>query len=228
MSVNGGDMGQPITTIHQIEITSRCNLTCTYCPSPKLQRSKIDMSVDIYGESMKWVEFYRKKGTQGELNLAGIGESTMHPRFVQYVEMARKSIGPILPIVIATNGLLITDEMAKELKPFNLQFWVSLHRPEKAGPAVEILKRWGLLIGVSADPSVAAIDWAGQLDWHVSADRSPCPWLRRGWGMVLSDGRITTCCLDASGVGVVGNIFDDVSQIKLNRYTLCQDCHQDP
>lgn len=215
-----------VTSLHQIEITSRCNLTCSYCPSPKLKRPKVDMDLQTYRRALEWVSYYVSRGTQGELNLAGIGESTMHPDFIEYVALARAAVGPGGRLVLATNGLLITEEMAKALVPYNPRMWVSLHRPEKAGPAVEILKEYGLINGVSSDPSMSAINWAGQVDWHVSAPPgSQCDWLAAGWVMVMADGRLTTCCLDASGAGVVGHVNDPLGGAEVAPYGLCSGCH---
>jgi len=32
----------PFQQIHQIEITSRCNLRCKYCVHPHMERAKVD------------------------------------------------------------------------------------------------------------------------------------------------------------------------------------------
>ena len=219
---------RPLTSLHQIEITSICNLRCSYCTWPKMPRPKVHMARETYGKALRWVRHFRDLGTQTELNLAGIGESTMHPDFVEYIRLAREAVGPHIRLVLATNGLLVTDEMAEALKPYDLRIWVSLHRPEKAGPAIEILKRHGLLNGFSADPSTASINWAGQVEYHVSARRGPCDWLTQGWAMAMADGRITTCCLDATGAGVVGTLDDAPDSIRTRPYGLCKDCHLVP
>lgn len=217
----------PLQQIHQIEITSRCNLRCRYCVHPTMARSKMDMTVQTFERAIELARRFKAKGTQGSLNLAGIGESTMHPKFVEFVAHAREVLGDDQDLVIATNGVAVTDALAQALKPYKLRVYVSLHRPEKAGPAVEMFKRAGLIAGVSADPSVSATDWAGQIKWHVSAARTPCPWVRQGWGIVLSDGRITRCSFDGTGVGVLGHVDDDPSTLMTSPYSLCASCHQD-
>lgn len=212
---------------HQIEITSRCNLRCRYCPSPKLPRPKQDMDEATYRAALGWARLFVSRGWQRELNIAGIGESTLHPEFVRYVHLAREAIGPDCHLVFSTNGLLMTDELARAIAPARPEVGVSLHRPEKAGPAIEALKRAGILSAVSADPSVAATNWAGQVDWHVSAGRRPCIWVRHGLFFVLSDGRVSRCCYDASGVGVFAHVTDDLTKYGTSPYVLCRTCEQD-
>lgn len=216
-----------LTQIHQIEITSRCNLRCKYCVHPTMKRVKEDMSLETFERALHWAKHFQRQGTQGSLNLAGIGESTMHSRFLEYLGLARVVLGDAQELVLATNGLLVTDELAQAMIPFRPRVFVSLHRPEKAGPAIEALKRAGLIAGVSADPSIAATDWAGQIKWHVSAQRTPCPWVRGGWGMVLSDGRVTRCSFDGTGIGVFAHVRDDLGEAYTTPYSLCKSCHQD-
>lgn len=219
-----------IKSLHQIEITSRCNLRCKYCPHPKMQRPKMDMDIGTFGVALKWAKKFAQAGTQPELNLAGIGESTLHPQFEEFVAMAADAVeGTACQLILATNGIEIVKrpELANILKTYNVQTWVSLHRPEMAGQAIEILRPTGILRGVSADPSVNAVDWAGQVKWHVSANtrNQPCTWLYEDRVIALSDGRISQCCFDAEGVGVMGTVFDDLDKMNVAAYSLCDNCH---
>jgi len=187
----------------------------------------MDMSEDVYLSAMDWVRHFAARGTQREVNLAGIGESTMHPDFVRYVALARDAIGERGDVTMATNGLLITDELAVAIKPFRPRIWVSMHRPEKAGPAIEVLKRHGLCAGYSADPSLASIDWAGQVAWHVSAaPHMKCDWIVDGRAFLMADGRVSACCLDASGAGVFAELpHNALDQEYTSPYSLCRTCH---
>jgi hypothetical protein len=219
-----------ISSIHQVEITSRCNLRCKYCVHPHMVRAKEDMSEDVYLAALVWARKFARRGTQQELNLAGIGESTMHPDFVRWTHLAREAVGPACRIVLATNGLLMTDEMAQAIAPARPMVWVSLHRPEKAGPAVEALKRAGIFAGVSMDPALAAIDWAGQVDWHVSVpERRQCQWVRNGLAFVMSDGRVSSCCLDSDGSGVFASDIRTANMdvMTTQPYRLCETCNQE-
>jgi len=221
------ELPRPIESLHQIEITSRCNLRCVYCPSPNLGRPKVDMSEDHFMRAMEWVSYLVKRGTQIELNLAGIGESTLHPDFVRFVAIARETVGPDIAVTLATNGITMTEELARKLAPSRPSLWVSLHRPEKAGPAIQILKKHGLYIGSSSHPATEGNSWAGQVEWEdTQTFSSACQWIRNGFAMAMADGRVTSCCIDASGSGVIGHLDDAVPTVKTRPYNLCKTCHQ--
>lgn len=219
---------RPIQALHQIEMTSRCNLRCVYCVSPDLQREKVDMSEEHFRAALKHVKHYVSNGTQTQLNIAGTGESTLHPRFVELVQLARDEL-PNIPFLFATNGVVFTEEIARGLADIGLTFcWVSLHRPEKAGLAVQIAKKYGLLMGTSTDPATNANTWAGQVDWFESATTvMPCRWLRYGIAMALADGRVSACCLDSSGAGAIGHVDDPVGSLRTRPYKLCKTCHHE-
>ena len=215
-----------VTRIHQIEITSRCNLACRYCVHKKMPRPKIDMDGNTFNRVLTLVSHFVNAGTQRELSLHGIGESTMHPIFIEYIRRARLLL-PDIDLTCAINGVGLTAEMADVIAEARVRTWVSLHRPEKAGPAVELLRARGILAGVSADPAIAAIDWAGQVDWHNSAGSAPCMWQNEGMAIAWSDGRIGTCGLDGQGTdGVIGTVWDDPDTLFVRPYSLCKTCHQ--
>lgn len=218
---------QRITRIHQIEITTRCNLRCVYCPSPNLPRAKADMDVATFERALEWVRHYLETpgGTQDSLSLTGIGEPTLHPMFLEFCQLARKAL-PQGFIHLATNGILLTEEVAATLALIGVKVDISLHVPEKARHAVDIAKRYGILHHVNPGAIVSGIDWAGQIkNWRVTAPVTVCQYLEQGWGCVLVDGRITTCCMDADGSGVVGHVMESIEPKYLKPYGLCKACH---
>jgi hypothetical protein len=218
-----------VKDLHQIEITSRCNLRCVYCPSRHLPRPKVDMTFDHFSKAIKWIEKFIKRGYQTEVNLAGIGESTMHPEFVYFISYARAVLDFDVRLVFATNGLLMNEELAKAIAPYKPVVYVSMHRPEKAGPAVEALRKYGLLAGVSADPTLAATDWAGQVKWFNSVPvKRTCQWVRNGKVFMLADGRISRCAYDATGDGVFAHVDDeDLDKKHTSAWSLCATCDQE-
>ena len=213
----------PIRQIHQIEITSRCNLKCRYCPSYRL-----DMTRGIYWKALQHAAAYQRRFGIAELNLAGIGESTLHPDFVEFVALAREVMGEATPLILATNGLLVDRAMARALKPHRVNVYVSLHRPEKAAAAVEACKAEGILTAVSCDGALNSVDWAGQMDWPVTtpAAGSECPWIKGGLAFVLADGRVSRCCFDADASGVFAHVDDLLpADLAMGAYKHCAKCH---
>jgi hypothetical protein len=190
-----------------------------------MQRPKIDMDEGMFRRSLAVaVELQQRHGRQREINLAGIGESTMHPRLADYMGMCREAM-PWASICLATNGVDVTADLVEAIKPYAPRVFVSLHRPEKAGPAVELFRRAGLLAGVSADPSVSAVDWAGQVKWHVSADRVPCQWLHEGHAIIHADGHCARCPFDGNRTAELCDTPEGLLTAQHGRMSLCDACH---
>lgn len=222
-----GPVPVPLRALHQIEVTSMCNLRCRYCPNPKMKRPKGHMSMADFERAMDWVRFYVRKGTQVDINLAGTGESTLHPDFVEMVALARYVMGEHNNVIFATNGVGYDESLVRAVKPYRPLVWVSLHRPEKAAAALHWWKNHGLFAGMSHDPVTNSNNWAGQVDWpHTQRYATACMWMRYGMAMVLSNGQITSCCLDAEGAGVLGHVSDPIDSVKNRPYGLCKPCHQ--
>lgn len=211
-----------LTRIHQIEITSRCNLACKYCPHPKLQRDKKDMTMFNFMRALEWVTYYDQQGTQPELAITGMGEALLHPHFNAFMRAARKSYTGFLHF--STNGILFKEETAELCKDLNIKVFISAHRPELAGPAVEIANKHGLLAGVNTSFVDSALDFAGTVEWNNSAPEQYCAYQKYGWGMVLADGRINTCCWEPEGINTIGHIMDNIDSVEMQVMPGCKDC----
>jgi len=116
--------------------------------------------------------------------------------------MTRKVV-PDTMLLLATNGILLNDDIGKLLNKYGVGVYISLHRPEKAGLAVEVAKKYNILLDVNASFATSALNWAGEVDWFVSHEPQKCMYLHDGWGVVLQNGDIVTCCWDAEGVGKI-------------------------
>lgn len=181
---------------------------------------------------MDWAAYFDRQGTQGELSLTGIGETLLHPQWPELVRLAREAL-PRNFICFSTNGLLLDNEACAILREHKVAVFVSLHRPEKAGPAINAARRHGILADTNASAATSSFDWAGTLagKWEVTAPvGNPCAYLQRGWGVVLADGRVTTCCLDATGAGVVGHVDDPIGSLAIGPWgdekVGCAACHE--
>jgi hypothetical protein len=226
---------RPVRSIHQIEVSSHCNLRCRYCPSRKLEDHRGQpnqfMTRDTYLRALEWARELNDPDDpmRAELSLTGIGEALMHPDFPWMLEQARRAL-PTQPLVFSTNGILLTDEYAASIAPYQPQVYVSLHRPEKAKGAIDAARKYGILAGYNPAAATDAFDWAGLLpEWEVTAPPITCEFLRSGWAVVLVDGRITACCLDAEGAGVTGHIDDPIGSVSIGPWQGkgqgCSTCH---
>lgn len=211
---------RPISSVHQIEIASACNLKCRYCPSRIMDkpvedggfgRPKQFMTREDFCRALEWAQHFEAQNTQGELAITGIGESLLHPEFADFIRLAREAL-PSNLITFSTNGILVTEKLCEEIAPYNPRAFVSLHRPERAKHAVDLFRRYGLLEGTNIAFATDAFNWAGGLDWEVSIpeDTVVCEYLRAGWAVVLADGRFSACCLDASGASSLATIWDEI------------------
>ena len=209
--------------LHQIEITSRCNKACPYCIHPVMKREKQDMDEEVYSQAIKWAVQFQEQYNQEELNLAGIGESILHHYFIDYIKIARQAL-PTMRIVLATNGSIMTKTLADAMAEHNILAWVTIHDMAEATKAIKMLKERHIFIGTSDHPATASMNWAGQVDWPVTIERSPCAWKHFGWLFVASNGDVLRCCQDGSDDSKIGTVWDDLDKLQPQRYNLCDSC----
>ena len=186
-------------------------------------RAKADMNIVDYARALEWVRYYEEKGQQKELALTGIGEALLHPDFIDMLFMARKVFKGF--IHFSTNGILFDEEIAHYCNKLQIGVYVSMHRPEKAGPAIELAKQFGILSGTNSAFVDSALDWAGTVDWYVSAPKTVCRYQSDGWGVVMADGSITTCCMDSEGVNILGHVNDKIGSVMMEPKPMCANCH---
>lgn len=215
-----------LRNIHQIESTSCCNLKCRYCPHHELRREKMHMSWETFIRTMEWVLYFRERnGKQIEIALTGVGEPFLNPRLPDMIEYCRKNC-PESDITVSTNGIPVTEELADKIKEYEPKVFVSLHVPEKAVKAIEILAARGIFEMSNDKFNTLSNNWAGQVDWPVGAEHGVCGYIGGGSGVVLSDGRIVRCCMDAHGLGVIGNVYEAPREdLMVNPFFLCETCH---
>jgi MoaA/NifB/PqqE/SkfB family radical SAM enzyme len=218
-----------INTINSIETSSICDNKCEYCPSP-LQgkyRETGFMDMRTFTRALEWVSACVRAGTQKELNLFGVGEPTLNKNIIKMVEDARLALPMSQAVHLNTNGNSMTEDLALSLKNAGINhIHITGHNARAAARCIKIFKKVGLAGGMSFDYITAPNNWAGQVDWFEADYTFECQWLRDGQVMIMSNGDVTTCCIDAFATNVVGNIFTHrMEDIDLQPHKLCETCH---
>jgi hypothetical protein len=98
----------------ELEITNRCNAACIMCPREEL-RPLGAMSREVLERVLALVERHPERG----VGLQGIGEPTLHPELREIVASLRAKLGAA-PILMVTNGLLLTPERLGALRDAGL------------------------------------------------------------------------------------------------------------
>ncbi len=226
-----------ITTINTIELSSICDNECPYCPAKDQSKYRQVgfMTWEVFKKACEWVLYFHKLGTQKELNLFGVGESTLHPNIIEMVSYARKNLPFKQSLHLNTNGNKMTYVKANSLKQAGItSIDITGHKPEATARTIRIFREVGIPGQLSVDFMTTPNNWAGQVHWFppdqsISVyQNNPCPWILKGQTMVMSDGSLTTCCIDAFGKNIFGNILkDDLNKLLIHPSELCKKCHHE-
>ncbi len=223
-----------LKSITTIELSSKCNLNCSYCINRflvkfPLRKAEIMHNL-VFDASLNLLKRLVERGTQEEVNLNGNGESFLDPQLVQRVKRV-KDIVPNQIVMLCTNGTLITNSLARNLKEAGIdRIDVSLHNIVAARKAVSILMQNGIPGVVNLGLVTNPHNWAGQLEKENCVDILPsidCHPLIDGKGYIQSDGRIVPCCYDYRNLGAFASVYsDNILDIEYGSFELCQTCHQ--
>lgn len=90
----------------EIELTSDCDYTCSFCPRSWQKPEKREMSVSLLENRLQ--EYFQNSFDDTVLALGGLGEPTQHPQFVSLIKnILATSQNNVYFIVIETNGLYL-------------------------------------------------------------------------------------------------------------------------
>jgi len=219
-----------ITTINSIELSALCDNRCIYCPAPiqHAHRPVGLMTMETFIAAIEWVKKFTRAGTQRELNLFGVGEPTLNPLMVEMVAYARNHCRFEQVLHTNTNGNTMGPELARDLKNAGIsQIDITGHNAHSLAKTIRIFKAVGIEGQLSMDFATNPNNWAGQVDWfEPDYDAGPCPWVGIGQAFVMWNGDVSTCCIDAFGKQIIGNIFDDdLTELDVLPGKLCETCH---
>ena len=217
-----------VSTINHVEVSSLCSNKCRYCPSSKVadHRKTGLMTMETFKKVLGWVDVLVEKGTQTEINLHGIGEPTLNPLLPEFIRLMRDHLPMKYGVHFNTNGNHMTDELAERLKVAGISsISITLHDLEVAANCVRILCNHRIESDVSIDSVLRPHDWAGQVDWLKANYTYPCPWTASGMVMVLWDGDVITCGIDAFATKRLGSVYGNIDAVDVVPFELCKKCH---
>jgi hypothetical protein len=200
-----------------------------------MPRAKLDMTEETWQRVKVWVQHFVDAGTQGEINLSGTGEPTLHPQLARWCLEMREIIGPDGSLKFTTNGTNATEQLARALVPSKPGIAVTVHHAKQAQAASYLYARYRILRGLSFDPVQAPQNWAGQVNcpspWTETYDLRPvCRLLAEACGSINADGTFVMCCMDGSNESARGTVWDDpaTTSITVQDWRLCPACWQVP
>jgi radical SAM protein with 4Fe4S-binding SPASM domain len=99
-----------------VDITMFCNLACIHCPYETITKLKgagrTNLSLELHEKLVREIAVSGKDHCRF-LRYTGDGEPLMHPHLAEMIASAKKHTG--LPINLTSNGMLMSEEKAKEL-----------------------------------------------------------------------------------------------------------------
>ena len=225
-----------------IEITSSCNLKCSFCQETK--RPAHFMPIEDFGHILDEIRPYTNY-----IYLHVKGEPLLHPQLADILSLCR-DCG--ITVNLTTNGTLIRQRLDTLIKypvhqinvsmhsaddndcidiyindlfyscetlldktdtEISLRLWNTKNEPFLFGERNCTIKRH-LYVNVQSP-----FEWP-ELNGSYYNERGFCQGIRTHIA-ILSDGTVVPCCLDGNGVMALGNILDTLAGTDRLRHALC-------
>lgn len=228
--------------IYQMETTNYCNAKCDYCPHKDMKREKGFMSL----ETVQKVIDNCKKENQTYIALHHMGEPLLHKDIYTICKMFSDNN---IETEFSSNGLAFKEDTLQKLNDSGLNlvriamdylydakvdklfscidnFFKTVENPNlkiyiHTVEGNDLSKFQQFPIVVMSKPKD---NWAGQIEGESSLTQSEqCYFLDYNYGVVLWNGDIVNCCLDADNADVIGHI-DNISELKTRQFSLCKNC----
>ena len=231
--VNQSGEPQPLETkpffIYQVELSSYCNMQCTYCPHPGMRRNKGFMSEEVLAACLRRL----KDQKASRIVLHHFGEPLLHPQLSERLEQVARAG---LNMQLSSNSLLLDRCWNTLIEiPAEVTVMISVHRwvdgseqdylnavdawtNRAEGTNVKIIPAYNLKNG-----KYTFHRWA--LSSPQSWDVGLCPFIKDNLAVVLWNGDIASCCVDHEGVTAKRNILSEACDLHISTaWRSCQTC----
>lgn len=232
--------------IFQIELTNRCNATCSYCPQFNMKRKKVDMSNDVFETTLKLIDRdnYWKNFNNYVVELHSFGEALLlGDRLFYFLDRMRDEN---IPWSLSTNGILlgVNEELDRKLLSYagvleisvenvnsftkmedkynKINRFLDLHVQTESNLIIILVTYgnvdFGKITGCAGVSNYTKHTW-GESD----IPNNSCKFLREDFFCVQSNGNIVGCCFDAEGETNYGTVFEP-KIVKNMRWRKCDTC----
>ena len=215
--------------IYQVELSSYCNMKCSYCPHPNMQREKGYMGQQVLSACINRV----KAQNGARIVLHHFGEPLLHP---QLQERLQQVADAGLNIQLSSNSILLDNCWDMLIRiPTEVTVMVSVHRWVNKGEEeyFDALDSW---VARSRGTNLKIIhaynlknDKYTFHNWAQGKarrwDARLCPFIKENLAVVLWNGDIANCCVDHEGVTVKRNVLDEDCDLHVSRvWGSCRTC----
>jgi sulfatase maturation enzyme AslB (radical SAM superfamily) len=128
------DSSLNIPYVFDLELSGKCNTSCTFCPRDEMKRGEQLMAPEDFDHFFRHLKEYvaalegqqfwlphektvarlgSREQSPFRVVLCGMGESLIHPRCAEWVGRMRREIG--IRVSIVTNGLMLKDSIVEKL-----------------------------------------------------------------------------------------------------------------
>jgi len=103
----------------QLEVTTRCNDDCLYCPRAAIIKSEVrqiaDADLSLFSLIVQQLKAFKPRAKPKlVISISGLGEPLLYPQLLEVVSILR-TLGPEVHIRLNTNGILLYGEHARKL-----------------------------------------------------------------------------------------------------------------
>lgn len=218
--------------IYALEVTSQCNLNCSYCPQPNMKREKQHINMKLYEQCLNYPFWH-------DIIIGHLfGEAFLHPQLEKIVQLSREKK---LSFGFSSNMRDFDLDYFNKLLGLGLSWLViSYHIPE-AKKWYEKLTQLYPDFPILSNALEKKHSWSGQVNSQKKANikknvlasnpeqHTDCIFHRYNLVSISSQGDIYACCLDAEGLSSQGSILDmsvqEFAQKENNIwFDLCHSC----